>query len=297
MMGKWFFNLAWACLLTTTAAFPKVPKVLIVGMDGLRSRALLRDDTPVLDSLMQAGIHSYRTRSDTDTRGGSGWASLLTGVADDNHGVHDDQGLEQKRVLYPNLFDHLKNGLPGLHTAAIVGREALGRNILYDADTLIMPGSDRKVELEALHLLAGNGPDALLLQFGTPQRVGGIFGFNPGMPFYRWAVREADRRLGRILCALRNRPGYAEEDWLIIVTAVLGTGPRADEDEFFLASAEGMASLDLGAQASVLDVVPTVLYHFSLLPQPHFIFAGRPAQEGREHRIEAIVLDGSYILQ
>jgi predicted AlkP superfamily phosphohydrolase/phosphomutase len=88
-------------------------KVLIIGIDGCRTDALLAAKAPNLYALIRAGAFADKTRiisprpaGVADTISGPGWSSILTGVSADKHGVRDNQFQKPNFKDYPNSVRH-----------------------------------------------------------------------------------------------------------------------------------------------------------------------------------------------
>ena len=74
----------------------KKNKVLIIGMDGIRTDALSKAKTPTLDSLKSKGkffnnVKILSGKNDgSDTLSGPGWSNILSGYWPDKHLVKDN---------------------------------------------------------------------------------------------------------------------------------------------------------------------------------------------------------------
>ena len=60
-------------------------RVLVIGIDGVRSDALTAANTPNIDALMSAGVYSPDALNDDITISGPGWSDILCGVRSDKH--------------------------------------------------------------------------------------------------------------------------------------------------------------------------------------------------------------------
>src|SRR5262249_34107101 len=85
-------------------------KVLIVGIDGCRTDALLKAKAPHLHGLIRSGAFSESTRvlpehdTGVDTSSGPGWSAILTGVWADKHRVRDNSFEVSNYIDYPHFF-------------------------------------------------------------------------------------------------------------------------------------------------------------------------------------------------
>src|SRR5262245_55870584 len=90
---------ALLCLVTLPAIAADRPasRVWFIGMDGVRTDALLAAKVPNLQKLIANGAFSQQTtilgprEHKADTISGPGWSNLLTGVWPDKHGVLNNE--------------------------------------------------------------------------------------------------------------------------------------------------------------------------------------------------------------
>ncbi|MFD0349945.1 alkaline phosphatase family protein [Kitasatospora aburaviensis] len=73
---------------------------------------------------------------------------------------------------------------------------------------------DEEVTREAVHVLATADPEASFVYLGAVDETAHFLGCGEE---YRASMRTADERLGRLLGAVRSRPGHADEAWTVIV--------------------------------------------------------------------------------
>ena len=71
-------------------AAPPRPKVLLIGMDGVRPDVLAEVPTPNLDALAATGAFTATARTGMPSISGPGWSSMLGGVWPEKHGVVDN---------------------------------------------------------------------------------------------------------------------------------------------------------------------------------------------------------------
>ncbi|MGI5366178.1 alkaline phosphatase family protein [Streptomyces iakyrus] len=283
------------------------PKVLVVGMDGLRYDRLTRSPStaPVLHHLMATGAHGTSLlpygRADDDpsdgtayTDSGPGWSSILTGVWPDRHGVtgNDFKGADYAR--YPDFLTRAARARPGLRTVAAVSWPALvrrgtlgraiGRRVRPNGERWGYGTADRRVARTVLRWLTEGDPDALFVYFGATDEAGHATG--PLSPAYDRALLDQDAHLGRLLEAIDARradPGRAEERWTVLVTTDHGHidsgghgGDSRAEREVFVILAEpgGPAGTRLDTPR-LIDIAPTVLDRLGIPLDPAWDLQGR----------------------
>ncbi|WP_408952889.1 hemopexin repeat-containing protein [Lysobacter sp. Hz 25] len=283
--GFAFSSLALACALATTALVPlsaaagpvaaRTPKVLFIGTDGFRGDVYGSVATPNLDALVADGYLGREGLTADTAISGTGWSSLFTGVERDKHGVYDNSFSGKNYAAWPDVLSRIEAVAPGKRTAAAVAWSPLATQIPWRADSVFDAGSDAKVLSKALEWLGdAAAPDVLLLDFNEPDGAGhaGAY-FNRDASGYTAAIRGIDASIGKLMAALRARPNYANEDWLIIVGTDHGGsvhhGHNTPEDRKILIAFSGDSVPDLGLEPLRLaprqvDVAPSILAHLGL---------------------------------
>lgn len=280
---------AAALALLASLLFPNLSaaalrrKVLILGMDGLRSDALLAARAPHLKGLMARGSYTTEALADRLTRSGPGWTSILTGTWSPKHGVVDNEMLSYRSGKYPHLFRRVKEADPGLRTASLVNWEPIHGRLVSHADLSVAYGNDDSVAAAAERMLEREDVDVLFLHFDAPDYAGHRYGFNRFSPPYLSAIRRTDARVGRVLAALDRRPAREREEWLILgVTDHGGTLRHHGEDIPECRRVPLIVSGDAAAPggrldgAGLADVAPTVLTHLGIRVDPAWGMDGRP---------------------
>lgn len=101
--------LAVATLVLGAAAQTPVPKVLVVGVDGLRPDAMAAARTPNIDALIAGGCYSDNAQVEDLTFSGPNWASILHGVHRDQHNVTTNDYLGNTLANHPDFLAWLEN--------------------------------------------------------------------------------------------------------------------------------------------------------------------------------------------
>jgi hypothetical protein len=194
-------------------------RVLVIGIDGVRSDALTAANTPNLDALMIAGVYSPDALNDDITISGPGWSDILCGVRSDKHFVVDNSFSGSNYVDYPSLFQRIENTYSAVNTVSICHWAPINDYIVgTDADVIVNVGADNEVRDSAVDQLENSDPHAMFIHFDDVDYAGHGYGFSPDVPQYISSIEVADAQVGVVLSALYSRPNYAQEDWLIIVT-------------------------------------------------------------------------------
>jgi len=106
---------------------------------------------------------------------------------------------------------------------------------------------------------------------------------NSRSPEYKAAIERADSQVGRLLDAVRARPTYSAEDWLILMGTDHGRndagghgGTSASEKTiFYLASGPAVEPGTTGCPPENVDVAVTALAHIGLGPDPAWNLDGQ----------------------
>ncbi|MDH5589361.1 MAG: alkaline phosphatase family protein, partial [Gemmatimonadota bacterium] len=102
-------------------------------------------------------------------------------------------------------------------------------------------------------------------------------------PEYREALATADTQVGRLWAAVRARPTFAGEDWLVLISTDHGRradgGHGGDTPEertiFFLAGGPAAAHGGLIDPVHVVDVAVTALTHMGVVIDPAWNLDGK----------------------
>lgn len=283
---------------TTTpdgAAAARTPKLLLIGIDGVRPDVLADVPTPNLDRLAAEGSYTAETTTTTPSVSGPAWSSMLTGVWPEKHGVVSNDFTAPRYDEHPDFLSRIEAVRSELTTVAIVdwpplmelpdGRAAVGPDVdvreALDGYELGWAEADaRSTELAVRHLRASD-PDALFVYLGNPDETShrtGAIGEE-----YRSAIAQADRQVGRIVGALEARPDYDHEDWLVLVST--DHGRRADGGHGGGSPEEMTTFIVLGGPAAeggtiegptfIVDVAVTALTHLGIPVDPVWELDGR----------------------
>ena len=325
---------------TAAPATPAAPtgRVLILGLDGARSEGLELAETPHLDRLRARGRTDLDALTGDISLSGPGWASMLSGVWCDRHGVIDnDLSWSQSRFdAVPHFFQRIEAARPDLFTASVVHWAPINDEILCadeqggcgDIDRVVTETSDAGVRDTVVALLRDEDPQALFVQFDDIDHAG--HGTEPSAPPGGFCPKPAgsddgaclargpnadylaefariDGYVGDILDALEQRPNYAAENWLVLVSPDHGGGgtlfnqhgfPVAQDRRTFLivaaadtrplpgqpvtrlddlpaASGNGQPTAD-STGAKIVDVAATALFHLGITIDPAWGLAGQP---------------------
>jgi predicted AlkP superfamily pyrophosphatase or phosphodiesterase len=250
-------------------ADPQGPRrVLVVGIDGLRPDALMAADAPTLQTWREQGRSTLaaQTQLTADTVSGPGWASILTGVETERHGVWDNEVANLARHDVPTFLQTATDA--GLATAISV--QWSGAAILVEETaTATRAFGDADAVADALRAqIADPTLDLIFAHFDDVDGAGHGHGFSAAVPAYVEAIEAVDAQLATVAPLLA---GDDDADWLLVVATDhggegTGHGPRdaANRTIPLIVVYADAEPGELPPGASHLDVAPTVLDWFGL---------------------------------
>ena len=272
------------------------PKLLLIGIDGVRADVLADVSTPNLDALAAVGSFTARTRTTTPSVSGPAWSSMLTGVWPDKHGVTSNRFTNRQYDRYPDFLTRIEQVRPELATFAVVdwlplGRLAEGGPALSDQIDVreVLDGSElgwadadtRSVALAVQHITQAD-PDAMFVYLGNPDETSHEHQ-SIGVE-YRDAISLSDRHVGMLVDAIRARPLYSSEDWLVLVSTDHGRLPDGghggesaiEMTTFILASGPSAALGTPAGSTFIVDIAVTALTHLGVSIDPAWELDGKP---------------------
>jgi len=247
----------------------RAPKCLIIGYDGARADALINtmDDPGSATQAVKAdGGKIYNTYCGGDsprrqkTSTCPGWTTLLTGhwanePGGAGHGISNNgmvKAPDAPKLLFNNLFDGgfigqaafvvawdeywAHPGAVWFHDKAYAGEKGYNirwLNHVYDGDIVLFTAGLEQVRDPA--------NDVVMVTLDACDYAGHGDGFGNYNPTYTEAFAASEHYGYELIQAVKARPTYAEEDWLIVVTTDhggwrLGHGSQfAVERQTFLA--------------------------------------------------------------
>ncbi len=265
-------------------------KVLLIGIDGVRPDVLAEVSTPVMDSLAAGGWYTAEARTTMPSVSGPSWSSMLTGVWPAKHGVVDNSFEGRRYAEYPGFLTLVERERPDLSTFAaldwmpLASLDGGGPVLSGEIDTLVAVDgyelgwaeADSVVASRAAQHLASAAVDAAFVYLGNPDETSHRHA-SIGAE-YRDAIALSDRHVGWLVDALRARPAYAEEDWLVLISTDHGRredgGHGGDSPEemtiFILASGPSTGGWPAAGSrpTHIVDVPVTALHHLGVPPDP-----------------------------
>ena len=262
---------ALACAVPANSAAQPAPKVLLIGIDGVRPDVLAEVPTPNIDALAASGWYTAEARTTNPSVSGPSWSSMLTGVWPEKHGVTNNSFTGRDYDTWPGFLTRAERERPELATFAAldwvplaelpdggpVVSAAIDTRVVVDGYDLGWAEADGEVASRAVLHLVEADPDAMFVYLGNPDETSHQHG-SIGAE-YRDAIALADRHVGMLIEAVRARRNLADEDWLVLISTDHGRredgGHGGDSPEemtiFILASGVGGGDGGVGGARSV----------------------------------------------
>jgi len=213
-------TLAVATMATQFASASQKKKVMIIGMDGVRSDALQAASTPNIDQLIATGFFTYDSWHLGYTVSGPSWSAMFTGVWHQKNGVTDNSYAGSNFANYPYYPHRVKEVKPNLYAVQIVDWAPMSTQVTnegFDQKIVRTENDVTAVANAAITQLQNANLDAITVYFAKVDNMGHGSGFSPSNPIYMSAIHEVDSAIGRVMAALHARANYADEDWLVLI--------------------------------------------------------------------------------
>ena len=298
------------------------PKVLLIGIDGVRPDVLAEVATPNIDALAAAGWYTDQARTTDPSVSGPSWSSMLTGVWPEKHGVTNNNFTGRNYATYPSFLTRAEAAHPELATFAALDwvplaeldrvsfaemeddpgpvlPDAIDVREVVDGYDLGWAEADGEIAARAARHLSEADPDAMFVYFGNPDETSHRHA-SIGTE-YRDAIALSDTHVGMVVDAMRARPTFADEDWLVLMSTDHGRRPDGghggDSPEemiiFILASGPATAGWPSPGPAFIVDVAATALAHLGIGIDPAWGLDGRPLGESVPGRNDGLPGVGS----
>ena len=281
------------------------PYALIIGWDGVRHDRLAELDLPTLRSVAEAGFLQRATmpeETEAKTSTAPGWSTNLTGVWPAKHGITDNEPMPNHFDSYPHLLQRFLDAKPDGNTLACISAAMLGSTkgpgpilaggvstmVFHDVRThpLGPISRDPLVFSDARQKLGEADYDLSFVYFASTDKtahLGGTLSED-----YRNAIIQEDRWSGELIDAVRRRPTFADEDWLVVITTDHGHldegghgGNSWQERQSFVAMArlDGDLGFVPSEELTNVDLAPTVLTHLGVPVLDEWDLDGAPLQK------------------
>ncbi|WP_329117724.1 alkaline phosphatase family protein [Streptomyces sp. NBC_01465] len=288
-------------LASVARAAAKTPKVLVIGLDGTLLKRIKDADAPHLDALMAGGLtaaSSLYANPLAPTLSGPGWSTIITGVWPDKHNVKDNNFTGSNFTQYPDFLTRIETAKPSLGTYAIASWNPITTTVFSaKVDTRVNTPSaeyDTGTTSRLVTQLASGSAAAHFVQLDGVDEAGHEHG--AASQQYLDAIHAVDGSVGQFVAAVKSRASYANEDWLLLVTADHGhTDPGGhggstwqERQTFLIANGAGISAGSTRYDIKMPDVAASALAHLGIAIDPAWGLDGRPLQQPTPDAFDAL---------
>ncbi|WP_256212817.1 alkaline phosphatase family protein [Arthrobacter sp. yr096] len=267
----------------------KRQKTLVIGLDGAAIAKFGAAGMPNVQSLMNNGMTATSNlfaNPMAPTVSGAGWSSIATGVWPDKHKVVDNNFTAPNYSQYPDYLSRLESAQPQASTLVVGTWSPIPQTVFgQKVDLRLAGGNDAGTTAKAVDYLATGNPDSTFIHLDEVDGAGHSYGTE--RPEYLAALRSVDGQVGEILNAVKNRPSYKSEDWLVVLTADHGHtaagghggSSPAERQTFVIAQGKGIKPGTVRNDIKITDIAPTVLKHEGVTAEAAWNLDGKAFSE------------------
>ncbi|UOR01777.1 alkaline phosphatase family protein [Leucobacter allii] len=250
---------------------PGAPKTLVIGVDGAAFDVMTSDAMPRVAALQAGGLTAASNLPASPmapTVSGAGWSTIATGVWPDKHHVVDNTFTAPNYGQYPDYLSRIEQAAPDRQTLVVGTWGPISSTIFGAAvDERVQGSGDADTTAQTVERIATGDPDDVFVHLDEVDGAG--HGSGASSQAYLEALAVADAQIGQILDAVQQRPGYADEDWLVVVTSDHGHTPTGghggatplERKTFVIAQGAEFAPGSSRHDVRIADIAPTVLAH------------------------------------
>lgn len=300
-MKQFYFLLLFISHLALSQ--PKSPKAVFIIIDGVPADVLEKLDPPVIREISQAGGYTRAYQggekdrfTQTPTISAPGYNNVLTGVWGNKHNVWDNDiaapnyrywnifhiARRVKPVLKLGIFSTWEDNRTKLIGEGLAAAGSIAMDYKFDGlekDTIKYPHDkqathikkiDEAVSDEAARIIREQGPDLSWVYLEYTDDMGHRYGDSPQ---FNDAVLAADRQIGKIWEAIKERERNKHEDWCIIVTTDHGRtaengkhhGGQSDRERTTWISTNAKnLNAHFNNNPGAVDILPTLCRHLNI---------------------------------
>ncbi len=204
----------------------KSNKVLFITIDGASGDAIRQTAPSNIMQLTTQSVYTFNGLANADlgeVTEAEGWANQLTGVDVNKHNVVSNDFENNNLDEYPSFISLIEESSSSMNTAAFSSSPKFSRYFTSNADIYENFNlNDEEVKNAIIDNLENEDPDIVVGQFHGVQTAGERAGFQLDDSEYADEIMKTDDYIGQIMEALKSRPEYNNEDWLVIITSNKG---------------------------------------------------------------------------
>ncbi|RYF26456.1 MAG: DUF4983 domain-containing protein [Flavobacteriales bacterium] len=200
-------------------------KVLYIILDGVRGSVLSTMKPVNVVKINKNATYTFSGLNDSTTTAptnAGGWTDMITGAPVKSHKVISEDFAGNQLAQFPTVFTRLKQVNPNLKTVSLAASASFDSNLATDASEHAVFNSDAEVQTALKAKIGTTQADLIVAQFHSADVAGAAGGYNIGNTSYTTAITTLDGYLGEALIALKARPTYSDENWLVIIASNKG---------------------------------------------------------------------------
>lgn len=207
------------------------PKVLYLIVDGARGTSVQQAQTTHISSLLNTAIYSWFGVSDEEaSENGANWASMITGVGREKHGVINNDFSQNNFQTFPTVFQRVADASNG-YSSKVFTSSALFEQYLAEGAEGERLTDDAAVKAAVIKSIREDSTTMIVGQFSAIDKAGAQEGYDISVAAYRDAILQFDETVGEMMAALESRPTYKEENWLVIIASNKGGAFEIPDEE------------------------------------------------------------------
>lgn len=199
------------------------PKILYLIVDGARGVSVRDARSPNLTALLPKSIYSWVSLSDETTSGlGTSWTDMLTGVRKAKHNVIDNDFSDNKLSSFPSIYSRVKTADPDANVKIFTTSTLFKTNFGVEGTVSEVVANDAAVKDKVISGIGDAASTFITGHFTGVDAAGAQNGYDLSVPAYKAAIMTFDGYVGEIMAALKARPSYEKENWLVVIASSRG---------------------------------------------------------------------------
>ncbi len=256
-----------------------VPRVVILGIDGLGTHNVWRDmykgvpppEIPNIESLAATGAYSLHAGIDPLNFSGPNWMGMLTGSSSSEHGVESNACT--RGAALPTIFEVLHDAFDQRTLAVVHEWDRIA--CYYEPTSVglrIKTRDEHDTAQKVIDILADDQVIFVFAHFDRLDAAGHEYGGNSTE--YKARMESIDGEIGRILTAIRASP--QAESTYVILTSDHGHRPdggghsSSEEPTPFIVNGPGVVPGEITAAVRNNQIAPLVAHIFGAVPSPEW---------------------------
>jgi predicted AlkP superfamily pyrophosphatase or phosphodiesterase len=211
---------------SSQAKIHSVEHVIVIGCDGLSPDGIRNASAPVMKRMMLNGSWTLKARAVMPTDSGPNWASMITGVGPEQHGIlSNDWSTNRFEIeptvrgasgMFPTVFGRLREFRPSSVIGCFYEWDEFDRLLEYGAvDVLKQCKNPTDTASRAIEFILSRKPEFTFIHFDNVDYAGHRYGH--GTRAYYRAVDVVDQQIGQMLKVLQT--SKIMERTIILVTS------------------------------------------------------------------------------